>query len=928
MLDNLAMEGIHFRPKEMVQSGWYRMYLEEKQAALLVTAGVAELRSIVKQEKANILSSEFYRVFASENWQPNLNFLKRISPNIYIVKDRNVISDPHVLSVVPHSKPKLLNRFNVGFLFDGNHEPHMDGNKLWNIRKLHTLGLNGTGEIVGVVDSGLDVMHCMFYDSEHPTPINITNMDHRKVVRYEAIGDSVDPERGHGTHVCGILAGKAACENCGLGLYDGVAIGAKLYMHDLGDLRIGPGDLGDIELPFFMEKMREVGSFIASNSWGFGSGHNDVRMAYSEAAFQNPDVLFVFAAGNSYRLETINVPGNSKNVLSTGCATPPGSAKLAKNEERVLYIRYGSNKIEVVKENKPDDSVYPRLLRNPIEAIVDVELVNVSATVDVNGKVVNLANVDEMKICQTVEAMSNARAVITDKNVTCSSAKIPLLTVSSPLSVASGTKVSIYPELKVLSKTMARAALSSQGPSDLGFMKPEVMAPGDATMSASAGPSGSTVPGACDVKLLNQKTGTSMAAPAISGLMALTRQYFLDGWYKLLKSGSGASVKPLSTLLKAVAANAAVSMGSPLSTGYGIPILEKALGFQGLGLKFANNCSIGSKAHHVFRFTVGKNGQELSVSMAYLDPPLPPSTILPLFADLDMVLVTPSGKRYYGNDQADSFATTEKVHIESASAGTYEIHIFSSEFGLDYAIPYSVFVNGAFSQNEEIFPTVAKDCSHTCVNGKCSNGICKCQRGYTGNTCEEKITHITLQSDSSVDVDFKKVSYFWFTLSNDTFTLKTNTKSVTRAVFCFKFEDSAFRISEPNVLCYRHNSSTMELTFSNEMIPAVKTGAIVNLAVFGVTSKSFEVKFAIDNLVVGNMVANIWFQLPVYLQLMIISSCGILVVLVIFMFVSCIRSKRHREVIDVVEPVKTIQLSDSELDQKVDFDFDTIEVEA
>ena len=67
--------------------------------------------------KASLLSnSEFYRVFASENWAPNLEFLKKIGHNVYIVKDPSVVSDPHVWSVVPHDKPTLLNRFDVGFI--------------------------------------------------------------------------------------------------------------------------------------------------------------------------------------------------------------------------------------------------------------------------------------------------------------------------------------------------------------------------------------------------------------------------------------------------------------------------------------------------------------------------------------------------------------------------------------------------------------------------------------------------------------------------------------------------------------------------------------------------------------------------------------------------------------------------------------------
>ena len=925
LIDDLSLQGIHFRTHEMVQSGWFRIYLEENQAVRLVSLGIAELLSLERPAKASVLSSsEFYRVFAAENWAPNLEFLKKIGHNVYIVKDPSVVSDPHVWSVVPHDKPRLLNRFDVGFILDGNHEPQMDGNKLWNVRALHGMGLNGTGEIVSVVDSGLDVSHCSFYDPNHATPFNVTNMNHRKVVRYEAIGDRVDPSMGHGTHVCGILAGKARCENCGLGLYDGVAPGAKIYMHDLGDLKIGAGDLGDVSLPFFMEKMRELGSYIASNSWGFMSGHNDVRMEFSRTAYENPDVLFVFAAGNSYSTGTINVPGNSKNVLSVGAAAPPGSSAIDQLTRRSLYVRYGSEKIAVVNEN-PKDSIYTKLMGNPIEAFVDEELVVVGK--DASGKVVYLENVDANQVCAVAGTLTGAKAIITAENVTCSSITIPMLTVAQPIVVRDATKVSIYPEVINLSTVMRRASLSSQGPSDLGLMKPEVMAPGESTMSASAGPPGSTTPGKCETSQLHRKTGTSMAAPAMSGLMSLARQYFLEGWYKKLTKRSGTPVKPLGTLLKAVAANAAIPMGEPVSTGYGMTILERALGFQGLGVKFANNCSIGSKQHHVFTVKVDKHGSPLTVTMSYLDPAVPATSILPLFADLDLVVVTPSGQLHYGNGFEDSFATTEKVTIDSAAAGTYRIHVFSSEFSLDHKIPYSIFMNGAFSENAEIFPEPAKDCANTCIHGKCSSGICRCQRGYTGHTCSQSVKRIVFQSDSEITAKFKQVSYFWFTLSNNTFTMKTNMKSITRSIFCFRFADSSFRISEPDVLCYKQNMSSMALTFTEEMIPSVKTGNNVNLAVFAVTPTSVDIKFSIDNLVVDNMVVNIWLQIPSYLRIMIICSFAILVGLVITSIILCVRTRKQREIIEITEPAKTIPLSEAELDEKVDFDLGGIDVE-
>jgi hypothetical protein len=58
----------------------------------------------------------------------------------------------------------------------------------------------GTGQLIGVADSGLDVYHNFFYDPLVPPPLNGTvNFAHRKLVTYIPFVDSGDYEGGHGT---------------------------------------------------------------------------------------------------------------------------------------------------------------------------------------------------------------------------------------------------------------------------------------------------------------------------------------------------------------------------------------------------------------------------------------------------------------------------------------------------------------------------------------------------------------------------------------------------------------------------------------------------------------------------------------------------------------------------------------------------------
>ena len=72
--------------------------------------------------------------------------------------------------------------------------------------------LHGQNIVVGVGDTGLDVMSTYFYDEDHSVRYRKGTLDknHRKVaLYYPLVNKQDDTSEGHGTHVCGILAGKA-----------------------------------------------------------------------------------------------------------------------------------------------------------------------------------------------------------------------------------------------------------------------------------------------------------------------------------------------------------------------------------------------------------------------------------------------------------------------------------------------------------------------------------------------------------------------------------------------------------------------------------------------------------------------------------------------------------------------------------------------
>jgi len=181
----------------------------------------------------------------------------------------------------------------------------MEGYLAWD------LGLNGTGVIVGMADSGIELDHGCF--RENQTSIGEIGENHRKVILVNSTIDDRDnsshEDFRHGTH----LAGTIVCDIYSGLEGTGVANGSRLIFQDV----VNESGWSEPEMDWLLAEDLVNGAVIHSYSWG------DATESYTSRSWlldvwhrEIPWSLAFIAPGNNPN--KLYEPANARNVVSVG----------------------------------------------------------------------------------------------------------------------------------------------------------------------------------------------------------------------------------------------------------------------------------------------------------------------------------------------------------------------------------------------------------------------------------------------------------------------------------------------------------------------------------------------------------------------------------------------------------------------------------
>ncbi len=219
---------------------------------------------------------------------------------------------------------------------------------------------------------------------------------------------------------------------------------------------------------------------------------------------------------------------------------------------------------------------------------------------------------------------------------------------------------------------------SNKGPTGDGRIKPDVMSPGcEARKGWSVW---STLPS----NRYGSGCGTSMAAPSVSGILAL----LLEDWR------STHEADPLPSTLKAILIHTASDLENPgpdYSCGYGAIDAREAVDLiraDTLDEVIVEDRIVSPQQERVYTLEVLPDQTELKLTLVWDDFPADPLAAHALVNDLDLVVIDPYGQHHFPwtldpsvpqeparRDGEDHTNNVEQVHVENPIEGSWRVTV-------------------------------------------------------------------------------------------------------------------------------------------------------------------------------------------------------------------------------------------------------------
>ncbi len=233
---------------------------------------------------------------------------------------------------------------------------------------------------------------------------------------------------------------------------------------------------------------------------------------------------------------------------------------------------------------------------------------------------------------------------------------------------------------------------SNKGPTEDGRIKPDVVSPGCEVRNGGA--IWSTLPG----NRYGGACGTSLAAPSVSGTMALV----LEDWRGLHEAD------PLPSTLKGILIQTATDLGNEgpdYAYGYGLINAKKSIDLvrgDTLDAMIVEDRILQQSQRNVYMLDVPPGHGELRITLVWDDFPADPLAAYTLVNDLDLVVIGPSGQRRFPWTvnpyspaepaecvRADHTNNVEQVYVPEPAEGLWLITVWGTSLPL-YDQTYSL----------------------------------------------------------------------------------------------------------------------------------------------------------------------------------------------------------------------------------------------